>query len=957
MRYVFSLALLLAATTVAAQSLPQTAQRVLAPERDGTTYTATARINDRTGYPVTVYYTPYRAQPSSPTAMARAYLEDEADALGIDDLSQLAHASTREARSGYRVQFDQQVNGVPVYRARVVVSLGADGRIHFVSNGFQPGIRGIPVASKTGASGARAVARDWVASEGPPVAEAQETVIFSRRGDSRLAHRVQLVTGQGSWDIVVDAGSGNLILAEPTGHVAPTLPGAAPAGSFTKSQPREAQAASRRADGTAMVFDPDPMTALRASFGETAEVSDNDDADSDALTSARVAVTLRDITESGGLFELTGPNVVITDFDPPFLGTFAQSTSDFDFTRSQPAFEAATVYHHIDQSMRYLNDELGFNVRPIQYEGGVQVDPHGLEGAVNAQYLFTGQLRFGEGGVDMAEDPEVVLHELGHAIHDWITNLGLSREAGLGEGSADYWAASYTRSKGIWTDSDPERENFGRWGGRPFFQGRSTDYEGRFPFSLTGSIHTDGQIWSTAMIRILDQIGREKSDVLFLEGLSMTAPGNDTEDAARAVLKADSLLFGAENASVMLETFVQSGFIFRAAAAASGRAGPGPLGVAFFDLSTFGDGSATSWAWDFESDGQIDATSSLANHTYDQPGLYSVTLTASNGNRTESTTLTDYVSVNSGVYVWEGIGNPDSRSGRFIFDELQEAGVEAYYSRTADIHPSLEGFDAVFLSFGPFDPQNQPTPLKDTSARVIRDYLAAGGRVYLEGGDVIGFDQTSNNALLDLFGINVVSDGSSESRPVTSLVGQTGSLADGLLYTSSRQSATTSVDRIESAGSGQVTFVQENYGAVGIQNQNSGGGRSVVMTYTMADLDANGSSTRNALLSRILDYFGFAVQLDTESESVPGALSLGGVYPNPARSEARLDLVMAKASTVDIEVYNMLGQRVLSRFSGKLLGAGPHEVVLDVSGLAAGSYFIRATSDGVVAHTGLALVR
>ncbi|NNE70876.1 MAG: PKD domain-containing protein, partial [Rhodothermales bacterium] len=918
MRYLLPLALLLLVEPAMAQSLPATAARIAPPERDATTYTATARVNDRTGFPVTVYHTPYRARPAAPAEMAWSYVKDSAATLGIDDLAQLAHVNTRETLSGYRVQFDQLVSGVPVYEARIVVSLGEDGRIHFVSNGFQPGIRDLSVASKTGSAGARSIARAWVEHEGPPVAETQETVIFSRAGRSRLAHRVQMVTGQGSWEFLVDASSGELILAEPRGHAGAPRSGAGPTGSFGRaaSAAQLGVETSRQADGTAMVFDPDPMTTLRAAYGETSEVSDNNDADSDALTSARTSVTLRDITETSGVFELTGPNVVITDFDPPFLGTFAQSSPDFDFTRSQPAFEAATVYHHIDQSMRYLNDELGFNVQPLQYAGGVQVDPHGLEGAVNAQYLFTGQLRFGEGGADMAEDPEVVLHELGHAIHDWITNRGLSREAGLGEGSADYWAASYTRSKSSWTESDPERENFGRWGGRPFFQGRSTDYAGRFPFSLTGSIHTDGQIWSTAMIRILDQIGREKSDVLFLEGLSMTAPGNDTEDAARAVLKADSLLFGGENAGLMLETFVRSGFIFRAAAAAAGRAGPGPLSVSFFDLSTFGEGSATSWAWDFETDGQVDATSSLASHTYDQPGLYSVTLTASNGERTESTTLTDYVSVNSGIYVWEGIGNPTSRSGRFIFDELQEAGVEAHYSRTADIHPSLEGFDAVFLSFGPFDPQNQPTPLKDTSARVIRDYLAAGGRVYLEGGDVIGFDQTANNALLDLFGVNIVTDGSSESRPVTSLVGQTGSLADGLLYTSSRQTATTSVDRIESAGSGQVTFVQENYGAVGIQNQNSGGGRSVVMTYTLADLDANGSSTRNALLSRILDYFGLAVQLDAEPAALPTGLSLGTPYPNPTTSEATLDLVMPGGAFVDIDVYDILGRRVMQPVSG-----------------------------------------
>ena len=49
-------------------------------------------------------------------------------------------------------------------------------------------------------------------------------------------------------------------------------------------------------------------------------------------------------------------------------------------------------------------------------------------------------INFGEGGVDDAEDADVILHELGHGIHDWITNGSLSQVDGLSEGMADYWA-------------------------------------------------------------------------------------------------------------------------------------------------------------------------------------------------------------------------------------------------------------------------------------------------------------------------------------------------------------------------------------------------------------------------------------------------------------------------------------------------------------------------------------
>ena len=57
-------------------------------------------------------------------------------------------------------------------------------------------------------------------------------------------------------------------------------------------------------------------------------------------------------------------------------------------------------------------------------------------------------LRFGKGGVDDAEDAEVILHEYGHAIQDSQSRrLRRSEEAGaIGEGFGDYWAATVSRT-------------------------------------------------------------------------------------------------------------------------------------------------------------------------------------------------------------------------------------------------------------------------------------------------------------------------------------------------------------------------------------------------------------------------------------------------------------------------------------------------------------------------------
>jgi PKD repeat protein len=73
---------------------------------------------------------------------------------------------------------------------------------------------------------------------------------------------------------------------------------------------------------------------------------------------------------------------------------------------------------------------------------------------------------------------------------------------------------------------------------------------------------------------------------------------------------------------------------------AAPRSGHVPLEVQFTDLSR---GGATSWEWDLDGDAMVDDTSPNPNHTYDAPGNYTVRLTVSNGEETESLTRVDYI--------------------------------------------------------------------------------------------------------------------------------------------------------------------------------------------------------------------------------------------------------------------------------------------------------------------------
>ncbi len=76
--------------------------------------------------------------------------------------------------------------------------------------------------------------------------------------------------------------------------------------------------------------------------------------------------------------------------------------------------------------------------------------------------------------------------------------------------------------------------------------------------------------------------------------------------------------------------------------------GTAPLTVSFTDTSI---GDPTSWTWDFgdpASGAGNTSTSQNPSHTYDSAGQYTVSLTAANGQGSDTETLTSYITVTSG---------------------------------------------------------------------------------------------------------------------------------------------------------------------------------------------------------------------------------------------------------------------------------------------------------------------
>lgn len=75
------------------------------------------------------------------------------------------------------------------------------------------------------------------------------------------------------------------------------------------------------------------------------------------------------------------------------------------------------------------------------------------------------------------------------------------------------------------------------------------------------------------------------------------------------------------------------------------------LDVSFTDLSQALFTTITTWEWDFENDGIIDATAQDPVFTYDEPGLYAVRLIVSDGSISDTLILEDYILIQESVYI------------------------------------------------------------------------------------------------------------------------------------------------------------------------------------------------------------------------------------------------------------------------------------------------------------------
>jgi len=302
------------------------------------------------------------------------------------------------------------------------------------------------------------------------------------------------------------------------------------------------------ATGSGRVFDPNPVAFLH---DET--LTDQNDADYAALQPAYVTRPLTNLDGSGAL---SGAYADVS-------GTTSRAKEKslvFSYGRTDDRFEQTEAYWAVNTAQEYIQS-LGFqnvNNEPQR----VKIDQWGIDNS--AYHPNNDTIKFGKGGVDDAEDSEVVWHELGHAIQDdQVKNFGTTLESGsIGEGFGDYWA--YTMSLPTGGGFDPPC--IADWDSTSYTAGpshclRRVDLNLVWPKDDRGEVHRNGRIWSRALYDINKALTRTVADRIIIEGQFSYTPDVTFAGAANATIAAAQTLYGSAAANACRTAFQARGFI------------------------------------------------------------------------------------------------------------------------------------------------------------------------------------------------------------------------------------------------------------------------------------------------------------------------------------------------------------------------------------------------------------
>jgi Fungalysin metallopeptidase (M36)/Peptidase propeptide and YPEB domain len=429
------------------------------------------------------------------------------------------------------VRLEQRVGGVPVIDGDAVAVDPAGAAPKLVADDTHAAIDNPPPPSITSA---RAIAAARAATHlGPPaVAPTAELAIQPGNGGT-LVWRIELDSDHppAAYEVLVDAASGQIV---------------------------ERRSLLENANGKAKLFDPNPVVA----HGKFKGLHNNHDRNTPLLTALRRPVQLVRLDPHQSC--LVGQFAKVTTKQRPKAKSTAVCAKHRNFNRAKradPDFEALMAYYHIDRTRAYVTSlDVGHftHARTRVFADQFKEDNSFFD-------PIRRDIRYGRGGVDDAEDGDVVTHEYGHAIEDaQVHNFGDGAEGGaLSEGWGDYTAAmmsaqtpgtSYENDVCIFEWDSISYDPFGTCDRRAdetqtLQQGQAecTPHRHGVPIGEP-EIHCTGQVWSSTLFALRTELGNDAAGRSVLDRVVLTSNfmlprAPSFAQAGQALLDADAALY------------------------------------------------------------------------------------------------------------------------------------------------------------------------------------------------------------------------------------------------------------------------------------------------------------------------------------------------------------------------------------------------------------------------------
>jgi len=309
----------------------------------------------------------------------------------------------------------------------------------------------------------------------------------------------------------------------------------------------------------ALVFIPNPVQ----SSGDES-LTDQKDSATAVPRGAYYEVTLTDLDGSGYLSGAWA-NVRSTTGTPAYT-----TNGTYFYDRHDDQFEQVMSYFWGTEAQKYLQS-LGFGstLPAVNAESqDYKVDQYGVDNSFSWDKHDT--ITLGKGGVDDAEDGEVIVHETGHAVHDaQVPGFGTSLEAGsIGEAFGDYFAVSvgYWVAKKYGVPIQADLACVMDWDSTSYTSTvphclRRLDAGKHYPENVVGEVHADGEIWSQALYDIRLALGPTVADRIIIDAHFDFDPDTSFAAAAAKTVATARSLYGPSQASAVQKAFAARGIL------------------------------------------------------------------------------------------------------------------------------------------------------------------------------------------------------------------------------------------------------------------------------------------------------------------------------------------------------------------------------------------------------------